>query len=226
MSLFRKILMTLMVISGIGSTISAGTFASYNASTTNQTSTFATGSLVLGRQVNAATMCMSVGAGTNTDTNANAGCSSMFSNLVAKLGDAATTVDLTIKNDGSLPGVLSYASSVCANGSNGTYYIGSANLCDKLNVTIQEYTSSLRTTPTSSCVFPAQPSSSCPALSASVAPTYLPSALPSAATSQGAIAAGASRWFRLTIQYPNTGLGDADATQGRKASFALTWSLA
>lgn len=224
MSLFRKILMTLMVISGIGSTISAGTFASYTASTTQQTSTFASGSLVLSRKVGSQSACFSTGAGTNTDTNANTGCGFMFEATEVKIGDSPTVVDLTITNEGTLAGTLSYRTDGCLSDTNGQYYNGVADLCQKLNVTIQEYTTSFGG-PLSSCVYPSLPASACPALVATLAPTHLPSGLPTAATSLGTIGAATSRWFRLSIQHPNTGLGAADGTQGREASIKVTWSL-
>lgn len=227
-SFFRRMLLTLMVIGGVGSTISAGTFASFNAATTNHASTFTSGSLVLSHQVNAATACLSTAAAATTDSNDNSagvGCTASINNTLVKLGDTSQS-NLTISNAGDLAGQLSYrASTACATSNNGGYYSGTGDMCAAASMVIQEYTSAARTTPTSSCVFPYSASASCPVLgTAGTAPFQLPSVTPQALGPIGAAGSGTQeRWFVVRMQLPNTA---SDALQGRRATFALTWSLA
>lgn len=226
-SFFRRVLLTLMVIGGVGSTISAGTFASFNASTTNQTSTISSGSLVLGHKVNAATACLSTAGATSTDSNDNSaglGCTKMINNTLVKLGDTSQS-ELTIFNAGDLAGQLSYrASTACTSGSNSGLYSGGGDMCSAASMVIQEYTTAARTTPTSTCVFPYSTSSACPALGAGgTAPFQLPSVAPQALGPIGAAGSGTQeRWFLVKMQLPNTA---SDALQGVRATFALTWTL-
>lgn len=230
MPTLKKILVTMMIVGAVGMTVGAGTFASFNASTTNASSTFTTASIVLERGISG-TFCYSngttpSGAGASTDTNTNNTCSAMFTASAVKLGDTATTVDLDLVNAGSTAGTLFYKSGGCVNANNGTYYNGAANMCDTTNLTIQEYNDAGRTSAKASCVLPSQPSSSCPAFSATTAPTYTAASLPTTDQSLGSTAATSTRYFRLTIQLPsNTGLSTADDIQGRSASFALSWTL-
>ena len=226
--MFRRLLLTLMVIGGVGSTISAGTFASFNASTTNQTSTVSTGSLVLGHKVNAATACLSTAGGTSTDSNDNtagAGCTATINNTLVKLGDTSQS-DLTIFNAGSLAGQLAYrASTACTTSRNSNLFMGAGDMCSAASMVIQEYTTAARTTPTSTCVFPYSSSAACPALgTAGTAPFQLPSVTPQALGPIGAADSGThERWFVVRMQLPSTA---SDALQGVRATFALTWSLA
>jgi hypothetical protein len=228
MSPLKKILLTMMVLGGVGSTISAGTFASFNAATTNANSSFASGSLVLGRQVESGTVCLSTGGGT-TDSNTNT-CDLMISPDRVKIGDAATSVKLTINNAGSLTGTLNYnRNGSCASATNNVYWTGgTGNLCTSTNLTIQEYESDW-TTKKTACIFPSQPSTVCTTLNDSYAVTTgsRPEDLPTTATSLGTLTAGSSRYFMLSMHLPNNTSGGviSDEVQGRLATFALSWSL-
>src|SRR4051812_22071811 len=81
-----------MLVVGVGALLLAtagfGTFASFSASTSNS-STFATGTLVLSDKVGTATTCFSTGSDTNTDVNDHA-CDAFFSTSAAAPGDVAT----------------------------------------------------------------------------------------------------------------------------------------
>ena len=139
MSVLRKLLLTIMILGATTSTVGAGTFASFNASTTNPTSTFATGSLVLSNQKSTNTACLSTGGGT-TNTNANGACDQLFALSVQKPGDSAF-VDLTIKNEGSInaSALTAFASQDCAAGNApGQTYNGTGDPCTGVQLYIQE----------------------------------------------------------------------------------------
>ena len=153
----RKLLLTLMVIGGMGTAVGAGTVASFTASTTNAASTFSTGSVKLSN-VKGATTCLSTGGGTQTEIDANSktDCAALFDGTNAsgkRPGDLAT-VDMSLENTGSTsgtlsanmgttgacPGIDSNVSGAAANGD------GSVSTCGNVQFSIQEYTTSARTT--------------------------------------------------------------------------------
>lgn len=232
MSLLRKLLYSLMVISGLASTVSAGTYASFNATTT-QTSTFASGSLVLDRDVDG-TACFSVGDDPDTDVNAEAGCSVVISQDRVKIGDSFT-VDLTLTNAGSVPGTLSFgAVAACTAGANPgvNWTLGTGNMCTNTLFVLQEWSAGFGSSLVS-CGYPHSAVVGCsfttpasltanatPPSPASGATPGLP--LISAPQSLGAIGAGESRYFRMTFSLPG---GVDNQLQGRRAEFQLTWQL-
>jgi hypothetical protein len=223
MSRMRKILTAVIAI-GIGVTaVGAGTFASFSASTTNGGSTFATGTLVLSDQVNAATACLSTG-GASTDTNANGACDQLFALTVKKPGDAAT-VNVTLKNEGSLDGsaLKGFASAACAaSNAAGQSFNGTGDPCGAVDVYVQEFSDSARTTP-STCHYGGGTASTC-AYSAAKTLSSFGTAYPNAGTSisLGAAAAGTSRYFTIGLQMDSS---SGNSMQGRQASFGLTWQL-
>jgi hypothetical protein len=142
MTTVRKLLLAVLLVSLAGSAFGAGTFATFNASTTNAGSTFATGTLVLSNKVNSATTCLSTGAGSTTDTNANsAGCGTLFTTIVSKPNDTAT-VDLDLQGVGTLSAskLSLFAASLCASTQNlvATPYTGTGDLCEQTQLTVQE----------------------------------------------------------------------------------------
>lgn len=208
-----------LLVSGAG----AGTFASFSASTSNS-GTFATGTLVLSNQVDNQTACFSTNGGT-TDLNENA-CDALFTTTVSKPGDLATA-DVTLKNEGSLDGsaLQAYAEATCTDAANTVAtYTGSGNLCSTLQLTIQEYSDAARTTVSNcrygnttvadTCDFSGTPPT--------VAGFY--TAYPDTDTvlGMGAMTSGASRYFRISVQLPET----ADNTfQGRQSTFGINWRV-
>lgn len=153
---FKKVLMTFMILGAMGSTIGAGTFASFNATTTTG-ATFASGSVVLkGTNDSTATTCYSTGSPSgNTDSNAGT-CAALFTSSNASIkrpGDVAQ-VDLSLENAGNLSGTVNGimpSAASCTDGNvSGANYNGSASACQNIQLAIQEYTSSARTT-TSVC---------------------------------------------------------------------------
>ena len=210
------------VVAGAGLTaVGAGTFASFSASTTNA-STFATGSLVLSNQKNAATACLSTGGG-STDTNANT-CDQLFALTVKKPGESAT-VDLTLRNEGSInaSALAAFASSACAaSDAAGEAHHGTGNPCNVVDVYVQEFSDSGRTT-ASTCHYGGGTATTC-AFSATKTLASFAAAHPNAggALALGATSAGTTRYFRIGLQMESSAGNDM---QGRQASFGFTWQL-
>ncbi len=221
----KKLLLSLGAVAMVGAIIGGGTYATFNAQTKNPGNTWANGSLVLSDKVGSGTACLSTGAGTSTDTNVNNDCAKIFDRSLQKPGDSSTG-QVTIKNEGTLAGVLKLASSGCTNGDVATEtYKGSGNPCGKVQFFIQKtdsaglptecvYGATQALTPTT-CDFAATGATSKTlsdyAATASVTPTSL-----------GSLAAGGSNYYTLSVKLP----ADADNTyQGRKASIDFTWTL-
>lgn len=218
----RKILLGLLLFGVTGTAIGAGTFASFSASTTNQTSTFATGTLVLSDKVGAGTACLS--SAVSVDSNANTTCDTVFSSLTdQKPGSTPATSDLTIKNEGTLtPSAFQYAMSACTPGQAAGSIHGTGNPCTAIEIYIQEYDATFAT-PTSTCLFPVSAVASCDTsfAASSDALSNVPSTATTVTTPTG-LAPGASRYFRIGIQLPSSA---GNSMQGRKADFAFTWNL-
>lgn len=237
MSVLRKLLLTIMVLGATTSTVSAGTFASFNASTSN-TATFATGNLALSNQKGVATACLSTGGGGGIDTNVNA-CDSLFGLTVQKPGDSAF-VDLTLSNSGTLPGTLRVsATGDCTNGAApGQTYSGGGLPCNQLQMYIQEYTTlanrTAGTTTGGQCVYGNTSGSACTGFNANytldsfdslgspISIGTLP-ALTSGTCAASPLPTGTCRYFRVYISLPAT----SDNTfQGTQATFGFDWALA
>lgn len=234
MSLLRKLLLTIMILGATTSTVGAGTFASFNASTTNPTSTFATGSLVLSNQKSTNTACLSTGGGntnTNTNTNANAACDQLFALTVQKPGDSAF-VDLTLKNEGSINGsaLTAFASQDCAAGNApGQTYNGTGDPCTGVQLYIQEYSSAANRTDDNrtggTCQFGGGTATSC-LFSATKTLNDFDTSYPSTgvgALIMGTLNTGVSRYLRIYLTLPSTAGNDM---QGRQATFGFSWAIA
>lgn len=144
--MFRKLLLTLMIIGALGSAVGAGTYATFTASVLNPPSTFSTGSVVLSNQKGSATACFST-AGLSTDSNLNAGCDVMFS--AATAGDATSrrpgegaSVLMNLRNEGSLASTLSVSSAGACTLTAPTDQtsVGSGDACSVVQLSIQEGT--------------------------------------------------------------------------------------
>lgn len=222
MSRTRKLLVGLIVGGAIVTGLyGAGTFASFSASTSNSGS-FATGSLVLSNDVDAAGACLSTNGGT-TDTNTNA-CDEVFALTVQKPGDT-DTAEIDLINEGSLDGsaLRAFATSACAAADTvAEDHHGGGNPCTVISVYVQEYSDAGRTTE-SACLYGGGVGNVCAFDEAETLATFSAS-YPNAGTSLGlgAMPAANARYFTIGIEM------DADAgntMQGRTASFGLTWSL-
>ena len=156
-SIGRRLLLTMMVIGGMGTTVGAGTVASFTSSTTNAASTFSTDSIRLSN-VKGASTCLSTGAGTQSEVDANnkTDCTALFdgTNAAGKRPGDLATADMSLENTGSMSGnLVGYMTGLCADSNvtgaaaNGD---GTVSTCANVQLSLQEYTTSARTT-ASSC---------------------------------------------------------------------------
>jgi predicted ribosomally synthesized peptide with SipW-like signal peptide len=219
----NKLLLSGLVVVGAAAVIGAGTFATFNAQTTNPNNTFANGTLVLSNTKSGGSACLSTGAGTNTDTNVNGSCDTLFSLSVKKPGDSATA-SLTIKNEGSLDAsALKVFSASCADANaTGETYNGSGLPCSKVQLYIQQWSDSGFTTP-SQCVYGgATVAGTCDFSDSTKTLTAFTTSYSSAGSAKtvGTLSSHASNYFTIGLKLPS----DADNTyQGRQASFDLSW---
>lgn len=223
---YLKVLIVVGVLALIGG--GAGTFATFNATTTNAGNTFATGTLVLQDGVTAGT-CLSTGGGTNTDTNVNSACNAAFAVSLKKPGDIATG-QVTLQNKGSLAAsILTLQKSACTDSdAPGQNYHGSGSVCGALNFYVQEWSNSGFSTPYK-CWYGGGTATTCDATF-----TTSPASLAGFGTSPVDISAGPgataftatggaadTRWFTIGIQLPSSA---GNTLQGRQASIDLSWT--
>lgn len=231
----------MMIVGSLGSVISAGTFASFNASTTS-TSSFASGSLVLGNQKGTASMCLSNGGSiaadgntppigspsvTSTDLNTNLACDSLINVTVRKPSESAI-IDLTLKNHGDLPGELSgYAASACTSAfAAGQVYDGGGDPCGALQLTVQRYASATNRTSNLTtggiCVYGGNQNGQTCSFDAGKTLAQFRTDTQIVPLALGTVAAGASVYLRISILLP---VGASNSLQGRQSGFDFTWQL-
>ncbi|MBW8827529.1 MAG: hypothetical protein JF603_14435 [Acidobacteria bacterium] len=248
MSLARKLLLAMFLVSLTGSAFGAGTFASFNATTTNAGSTFATGSLILSNTKQSATACMSSGGALNTaqtilNGNANASCDALFNALTANVPGATATVGLTLTNEGNVTGAtgIKGIATACTNadtpgsgGATATVYHGSGDLCAYLNIQVQETTDATFNTPVSKCMYPVDASNACASvltatLNAATVSTFYTATVTNNVPltfSSASVAAGASRYVKITLTFRDAGTaGSENQYMGRYVSFGTQWTL-
>ena len=135
----RKLLLLLLVVGAIGA-IGVGTFASFNATTTNGSNTFQTGTIFLSNTVNTGTACLSYGTLTGgttfTNGNNNPNCSAFVNVTNSKPGDPAASAVIRLQDAGSLNGNLSLQLA-CSNGTPAAIHGNTANVCNFIAITIQ-----------------------------------------------------------------------------------------
>jgi predicted ribosomally synthesized peptide with SipW-like signal peptide len=222
-SLKKRVLMTFGTLGVAAAVAGGGTFATFNAQTTNPGNTFATGTLVMSNKVNALTACLSTGAGTTTDTNS-FNCDTAF-NLTAKKPGDSGTANITIKNEGSIAATaLKLFSAACTNAdAAGETYHGTGSTCGSVQFYVQQYSDAFTTV--SSCLYGGTTvANTCDFSNASKTLADFVSNYPNAGggLGAGALASGSSSYFTIGVKMPLT----ADNTvQGRKASIDLTWFM-
>ena len=234
MSRSRRWLLLILLLGLAGNVGGAGTFASFSASTTNDGSTFATGTIVLSNKKNTDTACLSTGPnntiGTGdgvTDDNDNTfACSSLINVNIRKPGDVAT-VDLTLQNVGTLDAtnLRVHRSAACAQANAaGESYFGTGNMCTSLLFALQEYDDAARTD-VGYChvgaVTGADTLCTTSGTLNSFMTTYTGATTP-AMLDLGPLNATATRYFRLIVDLPST---VGNTLQGRQATFGFTWRL-
>jgi predicted ribosomally synthesized peptide with SipW-like signal peptide len=214
----RRAIVALVVLLAAGGA-SAGTWASFTASTSNEAS-FSTGTLMLSNTVGAASACFSTAVGDQIDTN-DRSCDALFPVAIHAPGGTASA-DVAIKNQGSLAGTLMAYVPTCANTDSAAAYHGSGLLCGALQVSVQEYTDASRTT-ISDCRYGA-------VTGVGVTCAFGPS-LAALATAHGdfanglaldALTPGQTRWYRVRLLLPASA---GNTLQGRSATFGLTWRM-
>lgn len=246
MSRARKALFALFFLGFASNIGGAGTMASFNASTTNAQSTFASGSVVFTNTNEASgKICFSNGTtdngvGANTDDNHNEGCEAAFNFATRKPGQTATA-ELTLKNEGSLDGTLKLLvaqhdppgpaglQTACSKtDATDTVYHGTGDICDKLQLTVQRWTDSTRGTPLS-CVYGMPSGSSCVLDNAYDLKDFTETAANvSPGISIGTLDADGgddTAWFTITVAFPDGGAGADNAFQGLVATMAIQWML-
>jgi hypothetical protein len=225
----------------VGSVAAAGasTFASFSASTQNPNNVFSTGAIELSNTKQGGTACLSGHTGTGTgspaanlDANGNAACDALIDLTLQGPGDTANG-RLALANTGDYDGLLQFWLNGCTNDTVVTP-AGSGNLCDKLEVYIQEYDSSY-TTPVASCVFPFNASTACSSTwsAAGDSLTDLATAATSTApkpTAAIALAESGTKHYQVSLRFADGGFdangnGVDNQYQNRRASFGLTWRL-
>jgi hypothetical protein len=204
--------------------LGVGTYASFTASTTND-SNFSTGALILSNRVAAGTTCFSSDGG--LDTNANAGCDKAFDLSVKKPGDSGTQT-LDLKNEGTIPGskLRVYAASCSAANAAGETYNGTGDPCTKVAFYLQEYpTATDRTNDTnpSQCWYGGGSPTSCAVDYAKTLTTFASTYSSTAnGVDLGAFNQGVTRYFKVYVELdPSAG----NNLQGRAATIPLSWYL-
>ena len=223
MSLARKLLLTLMVIGALTTTVSAGTFASFGASTTN-TAQFATGLLTLTNDGPAVGTCVSAGPADNVVTNTKA-CDQLFNVTLAKPGDTAQ-VDLTLQASGTIGagGTLSaYRTAACsATNAPAALYNGGGNPCGQIEMYIQEYTGPTRTDllRDGSCEWPTA-GANCSNTFAAASDSLNDYPASTSPISMGTLTS-TQRYFRIFLRLSSAA---DNSYQGMQANFGFAWVL-
>ncbi|MEY2406942.1 MAG: hypothetical protein QOG39_1858 [Acidimicrobiaceae bacterium] len=220
-SFVRKLLLTIMVIGAMGSTFGAGTLASYNASTTNASSTFETGTVTLSNLTPVTnTTCFSYGASASGFSNGNANtCDSVFALTAQTPTSTPTTVNLTLQNVGDQAGgtLVVFPSVAC------TGTTAQIALCSAIQLTIQETNSSFTAT---ACRYDIDNTGTTCALDPTRTLTHFgatySSASPNTLGGTG-MAVSAFRYFQIKIQLPLT--NSDNSIQSTSVSFGFTWAL-
>jgi hypothetical protein len=219
-----KLVLTGLVVAALATTTTAATMAAFNAQTTNPTNKFATGSLVLSDTKQGGSACLSTGGG-NTNTNSNGSCDQLFNLTALKPGDTASA-NLTLQNVGTMAAsAFKLFGSACADSdATGETYHGTGSVCGVMQLTVQQYSDAAFTTP-SACVYGAATGSTCNFTDTAktlgdFATSYTGAG--SALTIGSGLAAGASAYFKLSVQLPSTA---DNSYQGRQAATSFSWYL-
>jgi predicted ribosomally synthesized peptide with SipW-like signal peptide len=227
-----------LVAAALGGT---GTFASFNAETTNAGNYFATGTLLLSNKTPTQSACLSGGdAGhPGASGNVNNGCDVVLFGTNLYPGATAITGGLTIKNDGSIDASdLKLSTAGCTPSTDTTTVSGfnNGNLCNSVLMYVQEWTGSIGGTAShcwfgkddgaNTCLTNFAGATTAADSIATFATTYAtPGADLSPSPLSGALpATTGTRYFTVGLYLPSAGAGD-NAFQGLRATFPLTWHI-
>ena len=236
MGTMRKILMAVVLVGALATATGSGTFASFNATTTNAATTFETGTLVLSNftDKSLATTCYSTGlaSGGTEFTNGNTqACDALFPTLGANLKPGAPTLvtKVTLKNEGDLAAsaLKVFASTPCTSTVDGvTGFHGNGNLCSStpgaLRISIQE--TDINFSANTACIYPVG-AGACASPPAGVLAS-LPTSAATGLTPAGGMTAGQLRYFKVSLSFADSNTSGAEnAFMGKKADFGLSWVI-
>jgi hypothetical protein len=224
MSRFRSLLLVIATLGVITTVTGEGTFASFSATTENA-STFATGTLVLSNTVDSGTTCFSTGGGA-TDLNSNSDCDSVVPAGIRKPNDVVSST-LVLVNEGSLAGTLSAHAPTCTTvDAPGESFHGTADLCPQVLVQVQEYANDTfgMFAALPSCVYPVSTSAACGWSYASLAQLVTDTATTPITTAAPTLTAGAERYVMVRLWWIDLG-GSHNSAMGRQAELELEWNL-
>jgi len=194
------------------------TLGGFSATVANPSNNFSSGTIQLKEGVGATT-CYSTGTGAGgsvSSANTNAACAGddLGGKLLQVPGGAPQATTITLTNVGNVAAatsnLLAGACSQAASADDGGYVGSDAAFCGKVDVTVNNNT-------TSKCVFPV-------AAVACTAPTNANTLASLAAQNLtlSGLAAGASATYTVTVQLDTTA---TNADQGLTATIPLTWSI-
>lgn len=224
-TLLARAVPIVVVFALLGLIGTAGTWASFNATTDNP-ATLSTGSLVLANTVTGGSegTCYSdddSGIAVNASE-----CEAVFDVPAQQPGNAPVEDTVTLENVGTMnAAALSvYAPDACSSPLAGSYN-GSVSLCTKLQLVIQEY-SDAGFNDEVSCIYGAGDGTTCQ-FDASLTVDQFVSDHGDFASGVaiGDLQAGAAnrRYFRVAAQLADD--TDNNSVQGREAVFSLTWRI-
>lgn len=224
MNLKQKVLMSVGTLGVAAAVAAGGSFATFNAQTSNAGNTFANGTLVMSNTVNSGTACLST-AGGSTDTNVNNNCGALFNLTVKKPGDSATA-NLEIKNEGSLDAAAlkSFATGCVDANASGESYHGGGLPCSAVQLYIQQTDSSFAAK--TACLYGgATVPNTCDFSDTSktigdFASTHTDSA--SGLTVGSGLVHGTSDYFVIGVKLPSSA---DNSYQGRQATVGLSWFM-
>jgi hypothetical protein len=223
----KRLLVGVLVVGALTALIGAGTFATFDATTSNS-STFQSGTIILSNTVTpvTGTACLSTAANSAISAGNTASCDALFASTLQKPGQTATG-HLTLVNVGSLnASTLSlYAASACSNShapdANGDYGVG--DLCSQLQLTVQEKTDNTFTT-NAACVYGTAAGAAC-TFDAAHTPAAFSGSYTSLAplTLAGTLNTATPRYFVISVFFPSA---SNNTFQGDQDNLVLDWTAA
>jgi hypothetical protein len=208
--------LSLLLVAGAAGLV-ATSIADFTAQTTN-TSTFASGTIVLSDAKTSGTTCLSTG-GVNTNTNSNAtGCDDLIAATVQKPGGTATTDVVTVRNVGSVTpaAYIIYTSACTPSDASGETYHGTGDICTVVAFAIHDDTNNR-------CYYPTQTAGACTLDATKTLTTFVASytgagnGLPLSLTN---LSSGIA--YTITTQLISTA---GNNMQGRTATIDLDWKI-
>jgi len=220
---YLKVLIAVGVLAVVGG--GAGTFASFNAQTTNANS-FATGTLLLSNTVHTGSACFSDTASTTTNA---ASCSVLVNTSNISPGHGAGEY-ITLKNTGTITSSdLKLFGSTCNDTTTGTFSSGStlthSDLCGALKISVEQDATAGGTA--SACLIGTEiggGNHACDETQGTLLSTFLStynSAANGYAFGGDTLAANAQRFYTVYLYLPD----ENNTYQGVTAAFNVSWQI-